>query len=56
MKNSRVWNFLFLNIDIIDINGEVNIPNNLLKSSLITELKNVNLDMFKSDFLKYKEQ
>lgn len=31
-------------IDIIDINGEVNIPNNLLKSSLITELKNVNLD------------
>lgn len=31
-------------VDIIDVNGEVNIPNNLLSSSLIAELKNVNLD------------
>lgn len=31
-------------IDIIDVSGEVNIPNNLLESSLITELKNVNLN------------
>lgn len=30
-------------IDVININKEVNIPNNLLESSLITELKNVNL-------------
>ena len=31
-------------IDVIEVNQEVNIPNKLLSQSLITELKNVNLN------------
>lgn len=31
-------------IDVLNIDKEVNIPNNLLESSLITNLKNVNLN------------
>ena len=31
-------------IDNIEINSEVNIPTSLLESSLITELKNINLN------------
>ena len=31
-------------IDVIELNQEVNIPNELLSQSLITELKNVNLN------------
>ena len=30
-------------IDVIEVNEEINIPNELIKNSLITELKNVNL-------------
>ena len=29
--------------DVIEVNQEVNIPENMIKSSLITELKNINL-------------
>ena len=30
-------------VDVIEVNNEINIPNELLSKSLITELKNVNL-------------
>ena len=38
-------------IDTIDLNGEVKIPNNMIESSLITELKNINItgDIFQDE-------